>query len=50
MCDGIPKWEIQLAPSGQMGTWVKEGIRVAEVDGVDVDRLQGGHESCLDRA
>ena len=31
MCDGISKWEIQLAPSGQMGTWIRERIRVAEV-------------------
>lgn len=28
---GISKWEIQLAPSGYVGTWVREGVRVAEV-------------------
>ena len=31
MCDGISKWEIQLAPSGYVGTWVREGVRVTEV-------------------
>ena len=30
-CDGMSKWDIQLAPSGQMSTWIREGIRVAEV-------------------
>ena len=27
----FPKWEIQLAPSGYVGTWVREGVRVTEV-------------------
>ena len=43
-CVGISKWEIQLATSGYVGTWVREGVRVAEV----VRRHEGPSPKSLD--